>query len=527
MSLDHPSTAHEALRLVSAQRWASLTRVAGVQYADAARRPEGECVAVLAHISDTHICDVESPARLEYLDGYGHPGATYRSVLGDIGTYRPQEILTVPVAIATLTALYRLGSGPVSRRPIDVVVFTGDLVDNAQSNELDWFAALLSGHIVRPTSGNSDASWWVGAPHVQWSPWYWHPSGHRSGRRDVWVERYGFPFIDDLIESAHGRFASDGLAMPRVIVHGNHDLLLQGTVTADAQAERLATGSHRVVDLAPTSTPLSVLEATPRTGPARYPHTNASPVEWVPSDHARRLVVRGAFGHQLSSKVFGREVTRHDRTEAHDVAVTADVRVIALDTVNPYGGWEGSLDRSQLIWLRERLGAGHEAYLIVASHHPSWCLVNPYQPQQGEPRVLADELLGTLLDEPRVICWMSGHVHRHSVTLHRCGERVLPEITSASLIDWPQQWRTLEIIREPGGTVALASTAFDHAGLVDPELSGSDDPLHLAGLSRLIAHHIPDVHHHLERRRVRHDPPHEHNVIVRVPDPSVRLGAGD
>ena len=38
------------------------------------------------HLSDLHLCDSESTARLEYLDRYSDPDSPYRETLGDIGT---------------------------------------------------------------------------------------------------------------------------------------------------------------------------------------------------------------------------------------------------------------------------------------------------------------------------------------------------------------------------------------------------------------------------------------------------------
>lgn len=484
--------------------------------------PQGECVVALAHVSDSHVCDAESPARLEYLDMHGHPGAPYRAFLGDIGTYRPQEILTVPVAIAALRAVAQLGVGPASMRPFDAALFTGDLVDNAQTNELEWFASVVTGGTVRATSGDPHTSWWVGAPQVAWNDGVWHPQGHRSGRRDQWSERHGFPTIDGLLEAARSVFTSDGLNLARVFVHGNHDLLLQGTVAGDSDLDHLARGDRRVLDLPPASTPLAVLEATPRVGPARYPHSHDAPTEVVPPDHARQLLTPGQFGRRLTAcgHISTSSLVRGPG-EAFDMAINPWVRVISLDTVNPHGGWEGSLDLAQFQWLRTRLRDISEPYVVIASHHPSWCLMNGFHPATSEPRVLADDVLRVLLDEPRVICWLAGHVHQHSVVMHRRETRVLPEITTASLIDWPQQWRTLEVIREPGGTLALVSTAVDHAGVVDPALQGSDDPLHLAGLSRLIAHHVPDVRRLLQRNATRNGPAHECNIVIRVPDPQV------
>jgi hypothetical protein len=142
---------------------------------------------------------------------------------------------------------------------------------------------------------------------------------------------------------------------------------------------------------------------------------------------------RGATGPSLE----GPGVHRNGPGHAYSAGIAPEVRLLALDTVNPHGGWEGSIDRAQWEWALAELDRAEEPYVVVASHHPSWCLMNPYRPGGADDRVLADEVLGALLDRTKVVVWLAGHVHRHSVTVHRRGERVLPEITSASLIDWP------------------------------------------------------------------------------------------
>ena len=485
--------------------------------------PDAGHVVTLAHLSDLHVCDAESPARLEHLDRHGLPGAPYRRVLGDIGTYRPQEVLTVPVAVAMVEAVNALQVGPVAGRPVDACVLTGDLVDNAQANELAWYLAVVEGGAVRPASGDPRRSGWVGAADVAWSDAVWHPEGHRSGRRDQWTDRWGFPQVPDLLDAARSEFRSPGLSPRWFAVHGNHDLLLQGTVPADDRTAGLAVGSRRMLGLHEGQTPLAVLEATARIGPARYLHDDRTRWEPVAADPHRRLLPSGAFAEAHRSRTPGDR--RDGPGRAYTAVAARDVRLIALDTVNPWGGWEGSLDRGQFHWLRAVLAASTEPYVVVASHHPSWCLVNPYHPHGAEPRVLADDLLTVLLDEPRVVLWLSGHVHHHAHTLHRRGSRVLPEITSASCIDWPQQSRVLEVLREPSGELAIVSTALDHTGPARPGdhtgPAGSAGPVPhhrtLASWSRALAHNAPLLAGTIARAEAAGAV--EVDTVVRVPDP--------
>ena len=480
----------------SGSGWRPLVAAAGVGDAPpgvAGAAARGATILALAHLSDFHICDAESPARLTHLIRHGMPGSPYRRQFGEMGGYRPHEILTTQVAAAMVAAVNALDGGPATGRPFDAAVLTGDLVDNAQSNELDWFTTVVSGGGVQPASGDPDpsASEWIGAPGVSHQPWFWHPQP--GSPDDLWRTRWGFPSVDGLVSAARGSFVSAGLRVPAFALHGNHDLLISGTATPDATVRALAEGDRRPTDLPPGRTPLAILGIDSQVGPARY-LVGDSPTEPITADPARRILGSDEFG---ARRIAARPVVPGPR-HAYTTALTpgpAAVRLIALDTVNPYGGWQGSIGADQFAWLRATLADATEPYIVLASHHPSWTLFNGYVPADdptAAPRVLADELLGVLLDDPRVIVWLAGHVHHHSITLHRgTGDRVLPEITSAALVDWPQQSRTLEIVRPGDGTLQLVSTAIDHAAPVGYDPDALADPLHLAALSRQVSRNVP------------------------------------
>jgi len=107
-------------------------------------------LACVVHLTDIHVIDAQSPARVEFLDRYGDEPST---ALPLQSAYRPQETLTCHVAEAMVQRVNAIGGGPVTGRAYDCAVSTGDNIDNAQVNELAWYLRLLDGGPVTPDSG--------------------------------------------------------------------------------------------------------------------------------------------------------------------------------------------------------------------------------------------------------------------------------------------------------------------------------------------------------------------------------------
>lgn len=444
-----------------------------------------DVLAAMWHLSDLHVCDSESPARLEYLDRYSDPDSAYRDELGDIGTYRPQEALTVQVAVTMVATVNRTPTAPASGAPIDTVLLTGDLTDNAQRNELSWYQRIVEGGVVTPRSGDPLHSSWVGATNpAAWDDRYWHPDGPPAGcESDRPTRLYGFPTIPGLTDAVRADVVSPGLALPWISVHGNHDGLLQGTVAPDDELRALAEGKSRIVGLPAGASPSAAAEAIAEIGPARYVHDDTSPRQYLAPDATRGFVGDAEFA--LTTRGVVDDVTYFRR----DVG---SLTVLCLDTVNPHGGWQGSLDTRQLEWLVGELGRARadRRRVVIASHHPSFTLTNDFAPEGADSRVLGSEVVATLLESRVVIAWVAGHVHFHSANRHgddRCG---FWEITTASLIDWPQQARILEFVRvqgELGPQIAVVSTVMDHGAPVDWSPDELDSTVNLAAISRVLA----------------------------------------
>lgn len=436
--------------------------------------PGGRPIACLWHLSDLHLCDAESPARMTHLDRYADPDSPVRSALGDIGTYRPQEILTAHVASAMIATANGSSHGPLSQFPISAALITGDLTDNAQRNELDWYDTLINGGTFTPCSGGEHSTWCGVSDPATWDEHYWHPEGPPPGfAPDRPTRLYGYPRIPGLLKASRAPLTSHGLRYRTLSVHGNHDALVQGTVVPDAQIRNLALSS-RLSFAADTHTPIaSVSSAIAPIGPAQYPLPLKIPADRKHGDPARRIVNADEF-----ARTFGRQ---HN----YWVEDVDELRIISLDTVNPFGGWQGSIDVEQWNWLKRILAESNSHYVVIASHHPSPSMTNDYAPD-GSLRILGDALVRLLLDYPQVLIWIAGHVHMNAAIRHGDDGRWLWEVTTSSLIDWPQQGRILEFL-DYGDRVAIASTVVDHASPVLWEPSMALDTSALASLSRLLA----------------------------------------
>ena len=454
---------------------------AGAAAGAAAGRP----IFAFAHLSDTHVMDHQSPARVELLDRYSDPDLRPPGDDRVVGTYRPQELFTIHVLESMVRAVNEIARGPVTGAPLDFAIVTGDLTDNAQGNELENFLAVLNGECVCPDSG--DPTRYEGVADSG-DPRYWHPEGEAFDRPRT---QYGFPGLPGVLAAARRPFQATGLEMPWYSVYGNHDNQLQGTLPSTDALDDVATGQAKLI-APPAGLPAGeVLE--------RLEAGDVSALdELVPG--GRQLAVtgdlrRGAIaradhlrahlsdGGSPSGHGYSR-VNLESGTCHYAFDVGERVRCIVLDTVNPYGGWQGSLDPAQLDWLARQLEASGDRIVVLFSHHPLETLVNDRAPA-GVRRVLADELRALLLAHPCVALWVNGHVHRHGVTpvVGDDGAPAFWQITTASHIDWPQQSRIIEVVESSDGDLTVICTVFDSAAAPQTTEHGSD-PASLAALSR-------------------------------------------
>ena len=451
-----------------------------------------------AQLSDVHIVDAQSPMRVEYVDRYDdedEPGDPTPGIFGS--AYRPQEVLSAQIVEAMVREINQIGAGPVTGKPLAFAIQTGDNSDNSQFNEIRWNIGVLDGGEVRADSG--DLSRYEGVMDgdpTYYDTHYWHPDGTPEGKEDDQPRStYGFPEVPGLLDAARRPFQARGLGMPWFTALGNHDPLAQGNFPSTMQLNTVAVGPLKMISPPTGVSQADVLNAL-RGNYADFvaafaatPHVRA-----VTPDPDRRLLQRAEVVEEhftTTGTPVGHGFTETNRADgtAYYTFDRGLLRFIVLDTVNPNGEANGSLDETQFVWLQEQLAAAAGRLVVVASHHSANTMDNPLVGTGGdpEPRVLGDEVVAELLAHRNVIAWVNGHTHSNNVWAHqREGGGGFWEINTASHIDWPQQARLIEVADNRDGTLSIFATMVDHGAPLS-YAGRLDGPMDLAALARELA----------------------------------------
>ncbi len=397
--------------------------------------PRGDAITCIAHITDLHVTDAQSPARFEFVNREWQD-PRFRELLT---MHRPHETLNIHALDAVVRTINDVDAGPLTGSPVALVAMTGDAIDNTQHNELANFVALMGGGEVKPDSGG------LGYEGVQLPGWpaeyAWKPDGAEDA--DDFQRLLGYPRRPGLLEEAMRPFQADGLRMPWLSCYGNHEQVCQGVGIVTPALAAAMRGPRKPIAFPAGIDPERALEMFV-SGPERFMSG-----EWkeIAADEARRPISRAEF-----STMVGRD-TRY----VHDAG---EVRFVTLDTVCDGGGADGTIGVPQLRWLEARLEEARDRYVVVLSHHGYDTMSNP----RGEDR--ASELLEVLLRFENVVLWLNGHIHANRITAHvdRRTRHGFWEVTTSSLVDWPCQGRLVEIFRTSAGGLAIGCTMLDHDG---------------------------------------------------------------
>lgn len=454
-------------------------------------------VLYFAQHTDAHICDAQSPGRLEAGERLAWLAA------GTDAGHRPQEHSTVQVLDQMVRATNAVSISPDTGAPMAFCVQTGDNTDNRELCELRWFIDTLDGAAVTPNTGSDR---YEGVQADRSLSWVYHPE---DPSRDPYG-RFGFPRLPGLLSSVLRTVDTVGLEMPWLAVMGNHDAVFQGTfgrlgpVRLDELEVRLAAGGRKPVSL------LGYVWDTARVSlggsdgardgdvavtraPAGWRTVTADRANRMPVD-TRRYVEEffrtspdpGPIGHGFTRANVAAGTAYWSRT------VGDRVLLVGLDTNNHTAGSEGRLGPVQFGWLRGVLDDHPERHVVVFSHHNSTTITNGTD-DASDPGEAFDgaRLVELLAAHPGVVAWVNGHNHENRIRAHRGSgvETGFWELTTASCVDFGQQCRTVELLDNGDGTLSLLSTVLDHAAppLIHPPADGHFTPVQLASLSREFA----------------------------------------
>ncbi|MFN2389722.1 MAG: hypothetical protein ABR575_08995 [Actinomycetota bacterium] len=476
-------------------------------------RGGGRALAGFKHLSDVHVIDEESPARVEWMDACTVPelGTQDEADKGVTGAYRVHESLSTQVGDAMLRRLAAITRGPATNVPLSFAISTGDNADNNQVNETRWFVDLLDGEVVDPNSGARSYDGYT-------------------------REQFADALDLETLELAQQPFDAIGTKIPWYAVLGNHDGLAQGNAPG-FPFESIAVGGRKVFIAIEgySNCPDGPDDLQGLQDIVTAALSNSS--REVPADPARHFMTHDELVEQYfdtTGKPVGHGLARApqdpmfgSRAGYYSFPIAPKIRGISLDTIAYAGGDDGHIPDPQFRWLEEELlkwsrvyldptGAharnpgGKDRMIVLFSHHSSPKLANPGVDPAGapyhcfrrtdQPECADGEGLDGLLKRfPNVIAWVNGHEHNNAVRRFPAAagqdpDRGYWELNTAAHIDWPQQARLIEIAWKPGrgrraDTVFIYGTVVDHAAAPDPDRARQSPIAYLASLSRVEAYY--------------------------------------
>jgi len=408
---------------------------------------------------DAHVYDKESPSQPFYI--LMNPAITNSIPAITYTMLYTTHILDA--AIQTVNALHK-------RKPFDCGLFIGDAANNSQYNEVRWYIDVIDGKFITPSSGAH-----AGADTIDYQkpykaagldktiPWYQTKGSHDN----FW---FGLKLVDDYLRQSYiGQdilILGDGLAEP--VSGSGKPTYYMGTVD----------GSTPYGDIIGAG-PVGNFSNPPKVAadPNRY---SLNMKDWM-SEYFNTS--SNPVGHGFAQTNIDNDFASYSFEPKSNIPI----KIIMLDDTQSEIGYNppiaygnGSLDQARLDWLLSELDKGQTEgkLMIIATHVPigvcawrsnitgSWGVPNA---PQGEDSCVTDtQLIAILQTYPNLILWLAGHQHNNQVKPFKSPDPNRPElgfweVQTASLRDFPQQFRTFDIVRNTDNTISIIITDVDPA----------------------------------------------------------------
>jgi 3',5'-cyclic AMP phosphodiesterase CpdA len=294
--------------------------------------------------------------------------------------------------------------------------------------------------------------------------------------------------------------ANNRLSTPWYVVFGNHDGYVRGTLPLELGINEaaFAFGRHFMVRQAEFVREFFNSSATP--GPIGHGFGFVEP-ERLNDDDDRN---DGYYAFNAGGGKFRMIVL-------NSIIDGVDPRLPTELLRNPAALADGGMDRAQFTWLQQQLQDAYtrKQLVMVFTHHPDLTFAEYGTFAALVPiDVTAVELDGLLASYPNLIAWVAGHTHRHCVRPFKVtgetgtnGVVTAPvackapgactgfwQIESASLIDFPQEQRLIEVFDNGDGTGTIRGPIFGHGYENSRRLAIADDrcALYLADPASLV-----------------------------------------
>jgi metallophosphoesterase (TIGR03768 family) len=459
-------------------------------------------------MSDIHITDKESPAQIPYF-GWEAPYNGWVPPSTPAGDLRSQAcspvMLSTPqvldAAVRTIDALHRAN-------PFDFGIILGDVANSSQYNELRWFIDVMDGKRITPSSGahlgahTTDYQMPFEAAGLDRSiPWYEVIGNHDQ----MWM---GVHYPTDKLRSAFVgtnvlNMYSNVFALNATELSGQYmgvvdgtspygEIIKGGLTEAFAEPPTVAADPDRHTMTTTNSSTTNFMSAFFDTTTLPVGHgftqsnieSNSACYTFQPSANVplKVIVLDNTCKTMLSDSVL---------YAALEPILGPDVAGALASTYAGYG-W---LDTARLSWLTNQLQMGQDSnqLMVLACHIP----INPQanlddttpQGQFFPPNYAAEtNLIGILHNYPNLIMVMAGHRHMNVVTPQPSPDPAHPEygfweVETPSLRDFPQQFRTWEILRNSDNTISVLTTDVDP--VVAPGSPAAKSRGYAVGASRL------------------------------------------